>query len=367
MLLAALVLPDARPNIEMMGFRMVESQDQHRSLELQAKKAQLWRKISRTALHDLEAKIWGQDGEVYVVTGALGVMDSKTQDFRIEEDAEITTPDGYVFKSRDVTYLEKEQSITGEEDVTLGTAKGVRMPSPLTLKGRGLHINLREGLYTVEKSVRTEQKTSDNKNMVIDAGRLDLYPRQDRALFIGGVRVRSPTYVLKGDLLQVSFKPSEGPESRLKQPQKLSLQARDQLLPRKVEANMSGTIFKAKGLDVFLDANGEMSRSEAIGSAEAVTEDGIHIEAERLVSTLEEGVQKMRMYGNVTIQTPDRQASCEEAVYIPSTGNFVLERLATIHDEDQNISGERIQFSTKNRILKVEKASGQIQRDSIKN
>ncbi len=344
---------------------MVESQEQHRSLEVQAKKAQLWRKLARTALHDLEAKIWGEGGEVYVVSGELGVMDSKTQDFRIEEEAEITTPDGYVFKSRDVTYMEAAQTITGADDVALAGAKGVRMATPLQLKGRGLRIDLKEGRYTVESAVRTEQRGSNNQRMVIDAGRLDLYPRQDRALFVGGVRVRSPSYTLKGDQMQITFKGAAGPEGRMKQPEKLSLLARDEIISRKVEADFSGTVFKARGLDVYLDANGEMNRSEALGSAEAVTADGIRMQAERLISTMVDGVQTLKMFGDVTIQTPDRQATCQEASFVPSTGNFVLERVATIQDEQQNISGERIQFSTQNRTLKVEKASGQIQRDSV--
>jgi lipopolysaccharide export system protein LptA len=77
---------------------------------------------------------------------------------------------------------------------------------------------------------------------------------------------------------------------------------------------------------------------------------------------MDEGVQKIRMEENVEIITSDRTATCGEAIYIPSSGDFILEKVASLSDAEQTIQGDKIYFSTQHNTLKVEKASGRISR-----
>jgi hypothetical protein len=166
---------------------------------------------------------------------------------------------------------------------------------------------------------------------------------------------------MQGHELELLFQKTEDEASTLKQ-----MFLRSERDSSKIKAKIGTTAFKSRGLKMNFDPQSNLESSEAIGAAEANLENGIILRAERLYSFTEDGLQKIRMTANVDIITPSRTAKCEEALFVPSTGEFILEKFASLKDNNQSIEGDRIYFSTTHNKLRVERASGSLGRDPLK-
>jgi|GEM_PF-1419192 len=385
-LFAALIIPAGHPDIEIKNFNLVESHLMSRSMEVQAQKAQLFQEERIGLLHKILTKIWSSQGSIYEIQAEVAAIDTLKQDFRTEGVTNISTPDAYRLETRNVSYDAESKIMRGAENVRLAPLTNTQMPggANFKLQGRGLFIDLSRDIFRIEKTVRAEQKIDRKVSLKITSQSFEFDSRDERARFINDVAVVHPQYRLKGKILDLLFAHSQTPSNNAdtapkdfnkedvktsetpKTLQEMYLKASlDPVSKAKVQASIGTTTFNSKGFRIIFAPDGTPSGSEAIGAAEAKLENGIILRAEKLYSFMEDDIQKIRMEENVEIITPTRKAHCQEALFTPSTGDFVLEKIASLSDESQTIQGERIFFSTKNNTLRVEKASGKINRDKV--
>jgi lipopolysaccharide export system protein LptA len=368
-LFAALIIPAGRPDIEIKNFNLVESHLATRSMELQAGSAQLFQEERIGLLHKILAKIWSTQGSIYEIQAEIAAIDTLKQSFRTEGVTTISTPDSYSLETSNVSYDAETKTMSGSQDVRLAPLTGAQMQGGqnFKLQGKGLFVDLGRDLFRIEKSVRSEQKIDPKISLKITSKSFEFDSAAERARFINDVVVTHPQYRLKGKILDLLFaQKSESDSATPKMLREMFLQASaDPKSSAKVQASLDTTTFLSKGFRILFGPDGTPTGSEAIGAAEAKLESGIILRAERLYSFVEDDIQKIRMEENVEIITPTRRAHCQQALFTPSTGDFVLEKIASLSDEEQTIRGERIYFSTKNNTLRVEKASGKINREKV--
>jgi lipopolysaccharide export system protein LptA len=362
---AALIIPSGTPDIEISGFNMVESLFTQRSMELRAKKAQLFTKERVGSLETIQAKVWSSQGNIYEIQAEQGALDTSDQNFRTEGETTITTPDSYKFQTQNVTYIADKKHLTGIEPVHLTplalNSQDIGLQK-FSLKGVGLFVDMANDLFRIENNVRAQQVLSSEEKLDITSQKFEFNSIKNIARFFNNVQVKHPRYTMNGYLLDLFFNDREGSEElTLKE-----MYLRASSPQNRVQTIIGTTQFRSHGFRILFDKDSEMERTEALGSAEADLGTGIFLRAEKLYSFVEDSVQKIRMEENVKITTPNRTAECGEAIYIPDTGDFILEKVASLSDEDQIIRGERILFSTQHNRLKVEKASGSLNRDSLK-
>ena len=377
-LFAALIIPAGRPDIEIKNFNLVESHLSTRSMELQAGSAQLFQEERIGLLHKILAKIWSNQASIYEIQAEIAAIDTLKQNFRTEGITTISTPDSYSLETSNVSYDAETKTMSGSQDVRLAPLTGSQMQGAqnFKLQGRGLFVDLNRDLFRIEKSVRSEQKIDPKISLKISSKSFEFDSAAERARFLNDVTVTHPQYRLKGKILDLLFTQRAPPTSKKKKSdegstapkmlREMFLQAStDPKSSAKVQAAIDTTTFLSKGFRILFGPDGTPTGSEAIGAAEAKLENGIVLRAEKLYSFVEDDVQKIRMEENVEIITPARRAHCQQALFTPSTGDFVLEKIASLSDAEQTIRGERIYFSTKNNTLRVEKASGKINREKV--
>ncbi len=360
LLFAALIIPTGQPDIEIINFAMVESTDSKRSLELNAKTARMYQDERLNLLNQVQGKVWGGSGAIYSIRADISIMDTDKQDFRTEGMTSISTPDAYLFETKNVLYTSSARTMTGKDKVILSPITKLKVAGEqFFLDGEGLRMDLRKDQLTILENVTAKQDGKNSKKLRITSKSFEFDTLNSNGKFVGNVRVKHPDYNMQGYSLALNFSKKNENDQR-------SLQ--DMFLRRnkasKVKAQIDKTTFRSDGFRITFTDSGELDKSEAIGSAEASLEDGVSIKAEKLYSFIEDGVSKFRMEEKVEIKTIERVAKCEQAIYTPSTGEFILYDVASLSDGDQTIKGEEIIFSTKNDFLKVKKASGKIQKSN---
>jgi len=379
-LFAALLIPAGHPDIEIKNFNLVESRLLTRSMELQAQTAQLFQEERVGLLHTIRSKIWSTRGSIYEVQAEIAAIDTIKQDFRTEGVTTISTPDSYRLETSNVTYDADAKRLTGADNVRLAPLTGAQMTGGqnFKLQGRGLFVDLNRDVFRIERAVKAEQKVDPKVTLRITSKSFEFDSVNERARFIDDINVKHPSYRLKGKILDLVFAhaplPPNAPPTSSEEstPQQKTLRemhlqsSTDPTSTAKVQATIDTTTFNSKGFRILFASDGTPAGSEATGSAEATLENGIILRAEKLYSFVENDIQKIRMEENVEIITPTRKAHCQQALFTPSTGDFVLEKIASLSDAEQTIQGEKIYFSTKNNTLRVEKASGKINREKVK-
>ena len=366
LLFVALVVPSGRPAIEIKGFKMVESRAEKRVMELRATIARVFKPENLMALDKLRANIWGQMKKPYQVSGLVGVIDSNSQDFQIHRASEVISPDGYIFKTENLLYSSSQRTLT-TDDIVEAHPASQRKDSSLKIVGRGLFINLNKGTYDIKKNVKAEQQLSKTNTLTIHSAQAVITPEQNEALFQRNVTVKSPTLELVGERLVIRFSGSADPENPAgpSTPRKLLLDSPHGREKREVRAKVGSLEIKSKGLMIDLASDGAVEKSEALGNAEGVTEDGVHLHADTLISEIYQNRQRILMKNNVHIVTDTRDATCQDAQYFPDTGEVVLEKVATVKNGTQLIEGDVIRYSTKGSEITVEKAKGQMDRHEV--
>jgi len=362
----ALAIPPGRPAIEIKGFRMVESKQEKRQMELVAETAKLYKPEDIMALSNLNAQLWGKGKKPYLLNGKIGVIDSNSQDFKIFEDSEVRSPEGYLFETLNVRYNSSKRILISDDDVQARPTNS-RALAQFQISGTGFVIHLDSRRYEILKNVKTQQKMSPKNSISIRSKTVIIDPGISQATFQGNVSVKSPTIDMKGERLQIFFaeSPNEDDEKELLHPQKLQLDSPSPLGGRNIQADIGSLKLQSKGLAIDLSSDGSIVKSEALGSVDGITDEGVKLKADTLISDVFEGKNRIILKDSVEILTDDRLAKCQDAVFFPDTGDIVLERVASVKTDQQLIEGEIIRFSTKNSEISVEKAKGELNKSSV--
>ncbi len=355
-LLAALVLPNTKPSIEITGFNLVEAKSHIRLLELNAKQAKLYKPQNLIGLKEVQSTVWNEKRQSFEVRGQRAIMNSDTQDFEVQEQAQILTPDSLVFTAPQATYNAKLQTIESKGNVTANRLKETNGGPYLKIKGTGLNIDVAKGLYDLKKNVSAEQRISEKNRFYVVSNSARFDPSQQFTSFLGNVLLKSSNLEMKGERLDIQF--DNGGSGAL--PQSFDLSGNPKKQNKKIHAVLPNMNVISDGLKIYFDQEGSVQKSEAQGEVNAETKDNVKINADKLTSDTLNGRSRVLMNGRVTMWVNEKVAKCEEAQYFPDTGDVILEKIASVVQKDQKLEGELIRFSTKSSEISVEKVKGQM-------
>jgi hypothetical protein len=251
-LFAALIIPSGVPDIEIKNFNLVESHLMARSLELHARKAQLYQKERTGLLHNILSKIWNTKGSIYELKAEIGAIDTVKQDMLTQGKTTIVTPDSYRLETSNVTYLADKKTLSGTDEVLLSplvTRHDGSSSQGFHLKGMGLLVDLNKDIFRVLKSVRADQRVDPNTLLRITSQSFEFDILNSLARFVDNVQVTHPQYRLNGRLLDLRFGASNSEESTL---QEMFLRASlDPTSKAKVRATIDATHFTSQGFRIL--------------------------------------------------------------------------------------------------------------------
>jgi LPS export ABC transporter protein LptC len=371
-LLAALIFPTGRPDIEIHQFKLVDVHKQKKRMEMNSEQASIFQKLNLNTLRKPVTLLWGNKSEPYNIQANDGVIQSLTQDMSLRNNCTLVSPDGILFQTESLDYENSTALLTSADPIK--AQKG----SDIELSGLGLRIEIKKDIYQILSQVQAQRRSTKNQNLKILASQASIQPSANLATFLGNVRVYSEKMELVGDILKTFFHQTSKESKKSGKPTKQNTQSGDieklQLLSNstkknsKIIAKLEKVDLYSEGLDVFFSPSGEIDKMEAVGQVDALTRDNIRMRSEKLIYlTHPEDATKDRLFlqGNVHIETQDRIAECQEAEFDPLSGQIILTRVATVKKDNQLLRGERIRFSTKDSEVYVEQASGKLQRQSL--
>lgn len=356
-LFAALVSPPRAPDIEISGFQLVESREDRRSVEVMATKASYFKAEKTTSLESLQAKIWGEPGSTtpYQLRGQHGLLDSGRKILDVREQTELTTPELYTFSAPEFRYDGVERTISSSGFVELKpmTANSGAL---IFLNGQGLKIDLASGAYALKDKVEVRQVEKGKTPLEIRSRAASLQPQKGVMSFSKNASVRSQDFSLSGQELIVQFESKD-----------------NAMIPREMQmssssnsrAKISDLELSAKGVTVVFDRDGQVAESRALGEVIAKMTDGLNMTAEQLKMRKEDDEQVVYLQGNVKIEGAMQIATGANAKFYSSSGKVVISEKASVVQGGQRFSGERITFSTRDKIIEVERASGTLPRSDI--
>ncbi len=364
LLFAALTIPPGRPAIEIGGFRLVESREQKKHLEMESPFARIYKPQDIVALDTPHAKLWGKAKKPYDISGDFGILSSQSEDFTIVAKSKVLGPEGLKILTSNLVYAAKKQKMTSDDPVEAFQLNSSGAPN-IKITGMGLIIDLDEGSYEIMSDVRSQQGSTKESSIVIESRHALLKPQSRSAVFDTKVIVSSPQFTLKGDLLDILF--ASDPSAEKLDAEQTSFTIRELSLKNLPGKNMKPIVavfssmkVNSKGLIVELDGAGNLKKSRAVGNAHGITNDGVILKSNELISENIGDMNRISLRGEVTIITNDRTATCEAAEFFPDSGNITLRRIATVKRESQTIEGDIIHFSTKHSEIIVEKARGSL-------
>ena len=362
---AALVMPVSRPSIEISGFDLVESKGSIKSLQMKADSAALHKAENILVLRNLNTSLWGKPKTPFKVSGDVGLLSTETNDFVVQTHAEVRSPDGFLFSTKTLNYSDKSRQLETDDLVQARSIGTPGSAAKVSIVGKGLTMNLATNEHTIHANVVATQQLEKNNTLNVKASRATFYPETSSAIFQRKVEVKSPSMSVSGDRLDISF--SFDPETQQHSVRELLLEgATEHGKKKKISAKLDGLSIASEGLRLHLGVDGGVESSEAVGSVDAVTKDGVAMKAEKLVSDMIDGKNRIRLSGNVNISTNQRDAVCEEAFFFPDTGDLTLERIASVTKGTEILRGDRIRMSTRSSEVTVEQARGQLDKKNFK-
>ncbi|HVJ63955.1 MAG TPA: LPS export ABC transporter periplasmic protein LptC [Bdellovibrionota bacterium] len=355
---ALMVLPSQTPDIEIKTFELLETENNWRSLEIKSPHAEIYKKRDMVGIHAPQATVWNKAGNATLLKGDAGIIDSKSGNVQVNGNTQIEAQNGMIFNTDVIVFANQQKQITTDAPVVgKSRATGNQKPS-LEINGTGLNVDIKTQSYSVLSDVRARQ-THNQDFFSITSHTASFFPVTNKAQFAGEAQVQSKKMLLKGEIALLLMDPKSG-ETKV-QGIEMSSNSPDST----VLANIENFVINSRGFQVKFGPNGNLQESKAIGSVNAVSPSGIKMNAQTLrllpssdgfIVNLEQGVR---------IAIDDRIATCEEAIYYPTSGNIVLRKFASVVREDQQLNGDLIRLSTKNSEVIVEKASGTLNRDAM--
>lgn len=356
---ALIVLPSQTPDIEIKSFELLETEENWKSLELRSPQAEIFKSQNLVGIESPKAVIWNREGSPTSVSSESGIINSSNGNVQMSGATQIEAPSGMLFETVSITFLNKEKKIFTDNPVK-GHSKTVKNQKPsLEIKGSGLEVDVKSQSYSILNNVVASQ-THATDFFNITSNTATIYPINNRAQFLGAASVKSKKMLLKGDNATLIMG-NGAKEASIEGIEMSSANGE-----ANVFAKIDDFVIISKGFKASFNPTGELKDSKATGSVDAVSPSGVKMNAQVLklvpsptgfVVNLEQGVK-------ITID--DRIATCEEAVYYPSSGNIVLKKFASVVRKDQKLHGDLIRLSTNNSEIIIDKASGTLSRDALK-
>jgi LPS export ABC transporter protein LptC len=369
-LLAALTFPTGKPDVEIHRFQMIDVHRQKKRFSMKADSAEVYQKQNLSTVRMPETLIWNHQSEPYKIMANEGIIQTLSQDLSLRKNCSLLSPDGTLFQTESLDYENSSGILTSEDSIrALRAAR--QSGDEMEISGRGLKIETKKDFYQILSDVSAQKKNHKQNDLKILSERVNIQPAQNFATFLGEVKVYSDKMQLLGDSLKTIFKDkkkaakknSEGGEI-----ERLELESNPEKAGRKIVAKLEKIDLYSDGMTVYFNESGELDKMEAHGKVDAVTRDKIKMRSEKLIyASNPKNPEADRLYlqGDVTIETSDRTAQCQEAEFDPQSGQIILKHVATVKKESQVLKGERIRFSTKDSEVFVDEASGELHKQSL--
>ena len=357
-----IALPEQEPDIFISNFHLqIKHPDKERML-LDARMAKLFRdeKVGQLVYPNisLAAK---NDKDVYLMSSDEGIFDNEKNNFIFKRQCVLKTPEKFLLKTEEMKYIDETSEVFSDKFVSIEKEPDASPKPNFFVHGRGMRVSIREGLYGLENQVTAKYFSDRKTTLSIQADSAKHFANAHRTQFYKNVVVDHSNFDLSGHTLDLQFLEKE---MRI---QSLELSNDPDKIEDRIRAKIRDFQIQSQGLSMKFNNSKQPTNVVARGQVLAVSKKHqLKIRSQKLRFEKSNGREKILLDQGITITTKNqRVAKSEKAIIDPSSGDILLEGVASVSQGPQILKGEKIRFSTKNSVISVEKAAGSIKRGQL--
>ena len=134
-------------DLQVKDFHYTEVGDSDVVWEINADKAQYFKKESHASFINVRVKLITSDGKIYFMTGDKGRLNTETKDIEVNGNVVVTSDSNERFESDDIRYVCKDKRIFTDSPVAMEN-------QAIKVKGRGLSILIKDKRLALLSHVR---------------------------------------------------------------------------------------------------------------------------------------------------------------------------------------------------------------------
>ena len=350
------------PDAIIQGFKLEETKDQQKTLEIVSPTAEIYKKEQVAKALEPQTKFYQSDQKIIEIKSTEALANLESRDLFFKGRAEIKDPDGFIIHGTNLEYSYNQQKI--------GTSESVQFESTPTFRealiegwGTGFQADLKNKEFWFQKDVHFTfvPRQADTSPARIRGDSAKIFSDKGLARVEGNVAFQNKNISLRSDLVSITFQTSR--RSKAAQVE----QAIFQSLPKSNVVSVFDT-YKLSSNEVVLGLKNRKEISEIVATGDVILTNGSGLEmsTERLaISNPQEATRKMKLSGNVYIKQGQDEAKCQEAAFDPTTDELLLKGDASFQRGLDVLAGEEIRYSKKKGILQISRASGQLQKTKL--
>jgi LPS export ABC transporter protein LptC len=171
----------------MHGVHLVETGLGRKEWELDSDNAHGFKDKGTWKLQGVHVKFFGNNNNIYAVTGDTGTIETETKDMQINGNVVTTTSEGYVVRTTYVNYKAKSHSLSTLAPVNIVGPK--ERDGQFELSGTGLNADLDTSVMFLKQDVNAIKSVPPARSMTIKSRWAKIYGKTSAAHFGENVQV----------------------------------------------------------------------------------------------------------------------------------------------------------------------------------
>jgi LPS export ABC transporter protein LptC len=353
-LLAFISIPSRPPDILIRGFRLEETKDKKKTLQIKAPEAQQYKKEQLLRAFSPETIFFqNQDKELRLDSDEI-YSSLETHDIFFKGQAKLKSPEGFHIMGENLRYIHKNKKILSDDPLRFQSTPDFKQ-SFIEGQGTGLEADLNEKSFFIPQNVSFSFLSKDSTGSLskIKGDSVRIFRDKGKAQVEGNVGFQNKHISLRSDLLNISFDPHG---------KRIAEEAKFQSSSR-VVAVFDNFKLSSKEIILILKDRKTIISIQASGEVILTNDKGLEATTQSLkIINPEEKNRKISFLGDVFLKQGSDEAKCREASIDPLADNWTLKGDASFQRGKDILSGEEIHYSKTNNILEIKKASGQLQK-----
>ncbi len=170
------------------GVYLVDTQKNNTNWELWAENALSNTETSDWRFNDLAVKFYTKERQVYNVKASAALVNIKKKQMYFDNGVVVTSPNGYMMKTKSIRYNFDEKTIQSDETVEI-TADKNKVKEPIYFKSSNLKVDLNSSIIDIEEVI-SSRTTQDKRKIDISSREARLYGNNYKVRYQKNVRLK---------------------------------------------------------------------------------------------------------------------------------------------------------------------------------
>ena len=184
---------------------LVGTKGEGKEWEVWSKKAVQAKSNTDWELKEVRAKLYGENGVVYTVTGDKGLVNLERKDMHINGHVVTHSSNGYVFHTDGASYLSKLRKLISQSDVQM-TGPPDETGERLEMTGNDLLADMNTNDIKVNHNVKARKRVKADKVANITSNSATFSGKTNMAIFTGNVVIDVDTLRITGPEARFNYK-----------------------------------------------------------------------------------------------------------------------------------------------------------------